>query len=335
MACRRKFAALFLGLMFLSGSVACAGDADNPPVLAAYRRLARTMNVDTQDLDVESRHLDAIKVAGFTALRLAVNWTKHCGNTAPYNIDPEFMQRVDRVVDQALARRLAIIIDYHVDKGLMSDPAAYRERFLSLWSQISDHFRDTSGAVLFEPMAEPHYRLDAVWTACFAEVLAVIRRSNPDRTVLVGPSYYNSVSRLDDLKLPPDPNLIVCIHTYRPIQFTFQGVDFLPGARKWLGTRWTGLASEQEEIRKDYDKMAQWSNANGRPVFVEEFGTTGNADPASRARWVAFNRKEAEARGFSWGFWSFGPTSFGIYDLENEKWDPALLAALIPGKTRR
>jgi endoglucanase len=45
-----------------------------------------------------------------------------------------------------------------------------------------------------------------------------------------------------------------------------------------------------------------------RPSFIGEFGSTNNADPASRARWARTKRELAEGYGFSWGYSSFGPS---------------------------
>ena len=64
-------------------------------------------------------------------------------------------------------------------------------------------------------------------------------------------------------------------------------------------------------------------------MFVGEFGTTGNADMSSRVRWTRFNRRLAEAHGFSWGCWSFGPT-FALFEADHDCWHTELLRALVP-----
>ncbi|MFJ9364094.1 cellulase family glycosylhydrolase [Nocardia sp. NPDC101769] len=73
---------------------------------------------------------------------------------------------------------------------------------------------------------------------------------------------------------------------------------------------------------------AAWAAANDRPIFVGEFGTSTNADTASRARWTDFNRRLAEEYGFSWGCWSFAP-AFAPYDLETQRWNQPPLSALM------
>jgi endoglucanase len=67
--------------------------------------------------------------------------------------------------------------------------------------------------------------------------------------------------------------------------------------------------------------------ARDRPILVGEFGSSNNADMASRARWTRTNRELAERHGFSWGYRSFGP-SFALYDLHADRWNRELLDAL-------
>jgi endoglucanase len=50
---------------------------------------------------------------------------------------------------------------------------------------------------------------------------------------------------------------------------------------------------------------------------------------ASRIRWTRFNRELAEAHGFSWGCFSYGPI-FSLYDDTSGDWRRELLRALIP-----
>ena len=40
----------------------------------------------------------ALKAAGFDSVRIPIKWSAHAAKTAPYTIDPAFMDRVDHVV---------------------------------------------------------------------------------------------------------------------------------------------------------------------------------------------------------------------------------------------
>jgi endoglucanase len=63
-------------------------------------------------------------------------------------------------------------------------------------------------------------------------------------------------------------------------------------------------------------------------VFVGEFGAFSGADMASRARWTACVRTEAERLGMSWAYWEFG-TDFGAFDPGRGTWREPLRRALL------
>ena len=71
-------------------------------------------------------------------------------------------------------------------------------------------------------MNEPNHQMTTnAWNQYLAEALAIIRASNPTRTVVIGPAFSNSIDHLDELRLPAkDRNLIVTVHYYKPMDFT-------------------------------------------------------------------------------------------------------------------
>ena len=101
---------------------------------------------------------------------------------------------------------------------------------------------------MFEILNEPSLKLTtARWSDEVPTLLAAVRETNPTRAVLVGPGNWNQIQELPDLKLPPDPDLILTVHTYEPFEFTHQGATWqerpaadrpaLPAARRGGGTR--------------------------------------------------------------------------------------------------
>ena len=124
----------------------------------------------------------------------------------------------------------------------MADPATERARFLALWEQIATRYADAPATVAFELLNEPEGVFNddpSLWNALLAETLARIRRSNPERAVLIGPVRWQNLFGLDSLELPDDPNLIVSVHYYRPLAFTHQGASF-SSPRHPIGVEWHG-----------------------------------------------------------------------------------------------
>lgn len=179
---------------------------------------------------LEPEFFELVKDAGFDTIRLPVSWTNHASKEAPYIIDGDFMARVQWAVGEALARDLNIIVNVHHYDELNKDPVAEEGRYLAIWQQISERFKDYPDKVYFELLNEPHGAFSgnaALWNDLLAKALAVVRKSNPSRAVIVGPNSWNSINSLEQLELPDDPNIIVTVHFYDPFEFTHQGAEWV------------------------------------------------------------------------------------------------------------
>lgn len=315
-----------------------------PPVPAAdpfaiNRRLGRGVNLGNAleapaegewGMRLEASFFRLIKEAGFQSVRIPIRWSAHASESAPYRIAPDFLDRVDWAIGQALTNGLLAVINTHHYEGLYADPDSHRERFLALWSQIAAHHRDRPDSVIFELLNEPHDQLtDERWNALLPEVLKVVRETNPRRAVIVGPGGWNNPERLARLQLPEeDRGLIVTFHYYNPFDFTHQGASWVANPPA-VGKRWNASAAERKAITDEFAAAAAWAKAARRPIYLGEFGAYEKADLDSRVRWARAVREEAEKHDMSWAWWEFG-AGFGLYDREQKKWRAPLLEALVP-----
>ncbi len=283
-------------------------------------------------LYVQEEYFDLVKEAGFDFVRLPVRWSTHAEESAPYTIDPAFFARVDDIVDWALERDLAIIVDFHHYEEIMPDPWGNKERYLGIWKQVAEHYRDYPSNVLFELLNEPNDQLDAsLWNQYALESLSIVRATNPTRDVIIGPVNWNAYDWISTLDVPDDEHIIATFHYYLPFQFTHQGADWVgEESQKWLGTTWDATDAEKAEITSNFDSVADWAERHENVrILLGEFGAYSQADMPSRVRWTEFVRSEAERHGFAWAYWEFG-SGFGIYDPYAKVWREELLKALIP-----
>ena len=281
---------------------------------------------------INKEELENIKSAGFTAIRLPIQWVARMDSIAPYPIDKTFLNRIDYVVKQALKKHLAIIIENCLDEQLMAQPEKYKNRFMSLWEQLSAHYATYPQQVMFEIMAEPHGKLASLWGDYYTGALAIIRSNNSSRPLIIGPVFYNNPHYLSSLHLPQnDQYIIVTFHLYEPIKFAMQGEKWLPYGKpmEWVGTKWSATPAEQKAVTDNMDIVSKWAADNQRPIFMGEFGASDHADMDSRTKFLTFYREQAEQRHFSWGVWSY-VVGFSIYDKDTGRWRQDLLNALIP-----
>ncbi len=280
---------------------------------------------------VEDQFFDLIQSAGFNSVRIPVRWSAHAAKDSPYTVDPDFLDRVEHVVRQAMAHQLYAVLNMHHYEEIFNKSDEHRQRFVAIWGQIAERFKGYPETLYFELLNEPNGALDAdKWNLLAAETLAVVRRTNPTRMVMIGPVDWNSVDALESLVLPKDDrNLIGTFHYYKPFQFTHQGAGWAgPDADRWLGTTWTGTPAERQAVINDMDKALAWSVKERRPIYLGEFGAYSRADLESRARWTRFVASEALGRKIGFGYWEFC-AGFGVYDPEAKAWRKPLKAALL------
>ena len=185
-----------------------------------------------------------------------------------------------------MKNRLIPVLNMHHYLEIFQDPEGRRRRFLALWQQISEHYQSYPRALIFELLNEPNGKLNSDhWNPMLAEAIQIVRRTNPTREIVVGPTGWNSINDLDLLELPDqDRHLIVTVHYYNPFQFTHQGAEWAgPEAKRWLGNRWTGSPAEQKAVLKDLDKAITWAVEHRRPIYLGEFGSYSKADMEPRA----------------------------------------------------
>jgi len=280
---------------------------------------------------LKEKYFEDLATAGFDSVRIPVCWSAHAAETAPYAIDPKLFDRVDWAVRQALQRKLILIVDMHHYGAMFEEPEKNRQRFLALWEQIAEHYKDFPPELALELLNEPHDKLTAdIWNSILADGLRVVRRTNPTRRIVVGPVGWNAIGELHGLELPKDDqHLVVTVHYYSPFQFTHQGTEFSgPEAQKWLGRKWTGTKAEQQAVRHDLDTAISWSVKTHRPIFLGEFGVNCKADQESRARWIRFVADEVVKRKMGFAYWEFC-SGFGVYDSTTDRWIEPLKDALL------
>lgn len=305
------------------------------------RRLGRGLNLGNAleapkegewGMTLEEGFFSIIRQGGFQSVRVPISWSSHAAQESPYTIEKDFLARIDWVIAQAEKNDLVVILDMHHYQEMMDTPQGQTTRFLAIWEQIAEHFQKAPDSVYFELLNEPNAALNvgSNWNTALAETIALIRQTNPRRTIVLGPQNWNNISGLGYLKLPKeDRNLIVTIHYYEPFHFTHQGAEWVDGSDSWLRTTWEAKSSQKNVILRDLDSAARWGETNQRPIFLGEFGVYSKADMDSRALWTEFIARAAETRGMSWAYWEFG-AGFGAYDREKKQWVEPIYRALIP-----
>ena len=269
-----------------------------------------------------------IRSAGFDTVRLALNPVGHMD--ASGQLDFAWLSTLDKLTTAALTAGLTTILDLHHSDVCSTDVTRCEQMLLAFWGQIAARYRSAPASVLFEILNEPHDALaPAKWDRIYREVLAVIRQTNPDRNVVVGPAEWSSIDQLKTLHLPPeDEHLIVTVHYYWPLKFTHQGARWVESTRNLSGITF-GTTQDWQTLYHNFVGVKAWSEAQGRPIFLGEFGAYDKADIISRVHYDSYVARAAELHGLPWIYWQFD-SDFIVYDVDRDTWVQPILNALIP-----
>ena len=280
-----------------------------------------------------------MRAEGFDHVRIPVGWHHYTGPAPEYRLSEEIFGKADVLVTNALAIGLNVLINIHHFDAFTSDPEKHTEQFVAIWRQVAAHYAKAATGLAFELLNEPKDEATtAVMNPIYAQAIKEIRKTNPKRTIFVGPGRWNQVTELPNLKLPEDDrNIIVTIHSYDPFYFTHQGASWTKPQTDTKGIIFPGppktplepaptVISNKAVVSwiKDYNTVPseknpssprafasklrtarEWGEQNGRPIHVGEFGCYTSADPESRARYYAEFRRAAEREGIAWAIWDW------------------------------
>lgn len=278
----------------------------------------------------KQEYFKLIKQAGFNHVRINLHPFRDNPGFAEgsINLREEYLQTLDWAVTNALAAELMVVIDFHEFTLMGKAPEKYKPAFLKCWEILAIRLQKCPNDVLFELLNEPNSALTPqLWNQYITEALAIVRKSNPNRTVIIGPGQWNNINALEQLNIPAqETNVIVTIHYYSPFDFTHQGAAFANRADK-VGIRW-GTKEDRAAIIADFDKAQRWAAQNKRPIYLGEFGVYDKAPEPDRSRWLSFVVQQAQRRSWSWAYWQFDG-DFIAFDIKSEQWITTVLKALM------
>lgn len=252
--------------------------------------------------------IDGMKAAGFDTIRIPVAWMTNATHLyeGDYNIDADYMDRVEEVVRYARKAGMYVIINDHWDGGWYgmfgSESAETRalamEAYKGMWQQIAERFRDYSDYLIFESANEelggrfdensPLYCSDSVVTyltdderyaltneinQTFVDVVRATGGNNATRFLLIA-GYSTDINQTcdDRFQMPKDTvdsKLMVSVHYYDP--WSYCGASSAVSATKW------GKVSDYEYMDQQLAKMTKFTEA-GYGVVIGEYGALPCSD---------------------------------------------------------
>ena len=223
---------------------------------------------------------------GVNAVRIPVTWRDHIDEAG--NIDEEWINRVQQVVDYAYNCGMYVILNIHHDGGGDPDFGAWIchavedyegtiSRYKTLWTQIAERFEDYNERLIFESLNEvgfdslPKNKAYELLNRINQEFVDLIRNSggnNPRRHLLIA-GYWTDIQMTCDSRyiMPSDTEnkCILSVHYYTPWTFCTTNIQ-----NEW------GTPTEEREMEELIGKLKTTFVDKGIPVIIGEYGTSGN-----------------------------------------------------------
>lgn len=299
--------------------------------------------------------IQAVKNAGFNAIRIPIRWQCHITNPDEMSIDQDWIDRIKTVVGWCLANDLKVIINAHHEKWLENYPTdTYKvdncKKLGLLWNNIASAFADYDSRLAFAGTNEVHVKgewgkptdrnleVQNAYNQTFVNAVRARGGNNAKRHLIVQTYACNPWFGIDngDFIIPTDLDgngnnyMSVEFHFYQP--WSYAGYpenethyDYWGAAYKDAGT----TPTENEDWMKKFfeDVVDTWSS-QGLGIVIGEWGVTNrntsNPDKvhANMNYYCNFLTKEAHDRGFSTFVWDnnkfkYGPENYGIFDRGN------------------
>lgn len=264
------------------------------------------------------KNVDGLKAYGFNNVRIPVAWSNLMDiseDGMTYTINPEYMDRVEEVMNYCLNNEMYVIINIHYDGdwwGQFGDKdQSIRDmawaRYRQIWTQLSERYKEYSDRLIFESANEElGDRLNDDWrnrsTANKTGVLTVdeqyetinqinqefvniVRESggnNEKRYLLIAGYSTNIDMTCDDrFKMPTDTEengvskLSVSVHYYNPWNYC-GGSEYHQGEGDAPRRFSWGTDADLEDMRLQLDKMKKFTE-QGYGVIIGEYGVQTTA----------------------------------------------------------
>lgn len=261
---------------------------------------------------------DVRNIASFGTDHIRLGFDQIVLEEKPYVYRERTFRLIDRFIAWCRQCRVNVVLNLHKAIGnycdvpspvALLDDAELQNRFVAFWVAFERRYHD-DGGVVFELLNEVKDVDPKAWNALAARTIREIRKLNPARKIVVGSTCWNSCSKLKDLQLFDDENVIYTFHFYDPFEFTHQrgvlqagplyynrkmpypsGMERYRDYKRFVGGSDAGYARFQ---RMDIGTLRAWMQpafdfVKAHPdkiLWCGEFGTIRHCDIAFRENWM-------------------------------------------------
>ena len=230
----------------------------------------------------------------------------------PYQYSKDGVAYLDQAIGCAKKNQLRVILDMHAAPGAQnhdwhsdSDSRAlfwtkksYQDRAAALWQFLADRYKEEEAVAGYDLLNETVLGDPKPMNKYYHQAIKAIREVDRAHIIFVeGNRWAQDIECLDDFA---DEHLVLGIHFYEPLEFTF---NFVPGLKYPLGSGkkcWDGAF-----MRKRLDSYKKTAARLGRALWCGEFGVTARFGDANEHVWLKDVLAHFKALDIHWHYWTF------------------------------
>ena len=215
-----------------------------------------------------------IKKYGFKTIRFPVTWIYFIDKFG--NIDPKWILRVKEVVKWITDKNIYCILNVYSDTKEWITGIESKNKYINLWKQIAEEFKDFNEYLIFESMNEPtflylfNYNYDTLlnFSQSFIDTIRNSEKYNKERLLIIS-GMSSSIERTctEKYKIPIDPanKLAISINYYTPSRFT-------KSSWSWNSDDTWGEQDNYKELFQNFESLKNFYVSKGIPVVIGEVG---------------------------------------------------------------
>ena len=263
---------------------------------------------------IEEKDIRRMAHFGFNCIRVPFNY--RLVEKKPYRYDRKGLSYLDRVIRWAEKYHVWVILDLHAAPGAQnhdwhsdSNGTAdfwtkkdFQKRTFALWEFLADRYKNKTAVAGYDLLNESVIDDAIKLNRFYKDLIRQIRHVDKNHILFVeGNQWARDLGCLDDLR---DDNLVLSIHTYQPLDFTF---NFVPDLSYPTAHR---NKARPQEILIGYKRI---SKKRSVPIYVGEFGVNFRRGLYGEDRWLYDMLSVFKDFGFHWTYWTYKAIKNSIF----------------------
>ena len=272
----------------------------------------RTFEKAFRDNFITEDDFRRVSLMGANSVRLPFNY--RLLEEKAYSYSKEGFSYLKKAFSWAKKYNLGIILDLHAAAGsqncdwhadsqgraLLWQRKEYQMRTFALWEALVEEFKDEKSLVGYDLLNEPVLELSGVarLKKFYQELIRRLRAIDKKNLIFLEGNIW--AQQIDFLKELIAENICISIHTYQPLNYTFNFTPFY----KFPG-RIDKILWDKQRIYKYLEPYFKFSSKNKVDIFVGEFGINWRGGFWGEEKWLKAVLSAFEQFGFGYTYWTY------------------------------